>query len=640
MPVKRPQRTPAKDRSAPVKAQKSAGPPRRRRPWPLRLVYWGAVGITWGTIAGLFGFIYLAHDLPDLNRLPPPSQKQAVVVKAANGRTLATYGAIYNDWLTYAEIPKVMVLAITAAEDRRFFDHSGIDGRGIARALLANVRAGSLRQGGSTITQQLAKNVFLTPDRSLARKAREVMVAFWLERTFSKAEILELYLNRVYFGAGTYGIDAAARTYFGHSARQLSLSEAALLAGLVKAPSAYAPTRDPERAYERASVVLGAMVDAGMLTDTAASRARAAPAPIEPSARGSDIRYFTDWVVKRTRALTDENDKALTVYTTLDPMAQSAAERALQRFLDSEGRRRDARQGAVVALAPDGAVKAMTGGRSYRVSQFNRAVQAKRQVGSAFKPFVYAAALEAGMGPGDRIVDAPITIDGWSPENFSGSARGAVTLSEALVSSLNMATVRLQEDIGRQRIVRLVKRLGLDADVAPHRSLALGTEETDLLDLAGAYAAFANGGVKAQPHAVLEIHALDGELLYRRAPQDPDRVLDRRTAARMTEMLTAVIETGTGKAAAIDRPAAGKTGTSQDFRDAVFMGYTRDLVAGVWVGNDDDTPTDRVTGGALPAKIWADFMIEAHVGKPPRPLSRTDAMPPAPDGRRAAAEAG
>ncbi|MBK1637945.1 hypothetical protein CKO24_02610 [Rhodothalassium salexigens DSM 2132] len=594
-------------------------PAKRRRPlW--RLAYWSVVVGVWAAIAGVGGLVYLAHDLPDLNRLPAPNQKQAIVVKTAGGQTLATYGAVYNDWLSYGEIPEVMVLAILAAEDRRFFDHMGVDPRGVARAALANIRAGALRQGGSTLTQQLAKNLFLTPERSLKRKAQEVMVAFWLERTFAKSELLELYLNRVYFGAGTYGIDAAARTYYGHSARRLSLAEAALLAGLVKAPSAYAPTNDPERAFERASVVLGAMVDAGLITEMAARRARAEPAAIQPSARAGDVRYFTDWVVRRTRALTAETERPLTVYTTLDRQAQAAAERALGGALGTAGPARRVAQGALVALAPDGAVRAMTGGRAYARSEYNRAVQARRQMGSAFKPFVYAAALEAGMGPDTLVDDAPIAVDGWSPENYGRSYRGPVTLSEALSVSLNTATVRLQERVGRDRIVALARRLGVDAPLEPVRSLALGPEEMSLLDITGAYAPFANGGRAAEPYAILEIHALDGELLYRRRALPPEQVLSAEVAQTMATMLENVVEWGTGKRARIDRPAAGKTGTSQGFRDAVFVGFTHDLVAGVWLGNDDDTPTDRVTGGTLPADIWADFMIEAHVGRPVRPL--------------------
>ncbi|MGF1606159.1 MAG: transglycosylase domain-containing protein [Rhodothalassiaceae bacterium] len=611
-----------------VKPAKTARPePAKRRPLR-RLLYWAACAGVWLVILAGVTFAALVHDLPRLDRLPPPARDQALVVKGARGQTLASYGAIYGDWLTYQEIPEILVLALLAVEDRRFFDHGGVDPRGVARAAVANLKAGAVREGGSTITQQLAKNLFLSPEQTLRRKLQEMLVAVWLERLFTKPELLELYLNRVYFGAGTYGVDAAARSYFGHSARRLSLAEAALLAGILKAPSSLAPTRNPEGAYERASTVLAAMVDAGVLTDAAAARARAVPAALSPDWLGGDVRYFTDWVVRNVRALVAERDEPLIVYTTLDSGMQAAAERALSQGLRREGVDRQVSQGAIVAMSPDGAVKAMVGGADYGQSQFNRAVQAKRQTGSAFKPLVFLAALEHGLAPGTQLDDAPITVDGWQPQNFSRAYRGPVTMAEALRDSLNTPAVRLQERIGRDTAVTVAKKLGIASPLAPHRSLVLGSEEVSLVELTGAYAGIANSGLAVAPYAVLEIHSLSGELLYRRTPAPDDRAVSRASAGALTTMLQAVVAEGTGKVARIDRPAAGKTGTSQDYRDALFVGFTADLVAGVWVGNDDNAPMKGVTGGGLPARIWSGFMIDAHAGIPPKPLARTSLAEP------------
>lgn len=597
----------------------SEAPAKRRRPL-LRATYWGAGGLIWLAIFSALGLGYVAHDLPHLGTLPPPGRQQAVVVKDARGGTLATYGAIYGDWLAYEEIPEIMVLALLAVEDRRFFDHVGVDARGIARAALANLQAGQVRQGASTLTQQLAKNLFLSAERSWKRKAQEVLVALWLEQSFTKTELLELYLNRVYFGSGCYGLDAAARSYFGHSARRLSLSEAALLAGLLKAPSALSPARSPERAYARAGTVLGTMVEAGILTETAAARARAAPAPLALDALGGDVRYFTDWAMARARDLVDEREAPLVIYTSLDPQAQAAAERAVRQALRRANPDANVSQAALVAMSPDGAVKAMMGGASYAGSQFNRAVQAQRQSGSAFKPFVYLAALNDGLRPDSPIEDAPITVDGWQPENFGRRYAGQVTLSEALRRSLNTPAVRLQEQVGRDRVIALMGQMGIATPLAPHRSLVLGAEELPLIEMTGGYAVIANGGGRVEPYAILEIHSLAGELLYRRRPAPLDPVVAPDAARDLTAMLQRVVEDGTGTAARIDRPAAGKTGTSQDYRDALFIGFTADLVTGVWVGNDDNRPMTGVTGGTLPAKLWADFMIDAHLGRPVRPL--------------------
>ncbi|MFQ5347912.1 MAG: transglycosylase domain-containing protein [Rhodothalassiaceae bacterium] len=607
---------------------RAARSPQGRRGRLRRILHGTAVAAIWTIIASVLALLWLAHDLPDPGSLPAPGGEPAVVVKAVTGKTLASYGPIYGDWLAYEEVPEPFILALLAIEDRRFFSHGAFDPRGVLRAIWINVRAGRLQEGGSTLTQQLAKNLFLTPRRSLRRKAQELMLALWLEREFTKQQILTLYLNRVYFGAGAYGLDAASRTFFGHSARTLTLAEAAMLAGIVKAPSRLAPTHDPGAARARAETVLAAMVDAGFLTSRAAARARAHPAQLAPDAAGPDIRYFTDWVRERAQKLVRDPGQAMVILTSLDPTIEAAAEAVLREHLAREGADRDVGQGALVALAPDGAVLAMLGGRRYGESQFNRATQARRQPGSAFKPFVYLAGFEAGLGPDSVLDDAPISIDGWSPTNFSGRYRGPVALHQAFAQSINTVAVRVAQHAGLDAVAGMARRFGIESPIPALPSIALGSAELSLLELTGAYAGIANGGYRVTPYAIIEIQSPDGEILYRYHPQPRTRAVAEAPLMALVSMMTEVMREGTGRAAAIDRPAAGKTGTSQDFRDAVFVGFTSDIVAGVWVGNDDNRPMRHVTGGGLPARIWADFMIDAHIGRPPRPLLQIDSSPP------------
>jgi len=603
-----------------VSRPSSTGADRVGRRRARRVVYVSAVAGIWLAIAGGFGFAWIAHDLPDISNLPPPGREATAVVLAVNGKELAHYGPIYGDWLDYPEIPEVLTLALLASEDRRFFRHGGFDPLAVLRAGAANLHAGTVVQGGSTLTQQLAKNLFLSAERSFKRKAQELLLALWLEQSLSKEDILTLYLNRVYFGSGNYGIDAAARSYFGHSARRLTLSEAAMLAGLVKAPSRLSPTHNLAGARERGEVVLAAMVDAGFLTPRAAERARMRPATLDASAAGAEVRYFTDWVMAKANALVGPRRGPMRILTTLDPAAQDAAERAIRERLAEHGVERSAGQASLVALAPDGAVKAMMGGRAYGESQYNRAIQARRQPGSAFKPFVYLAAFEAGLELSSSIEDAPVTIEGWSPENFSGRYAGEVTLTEAFARSLNTVAVRVARRAGLPNVVALAQRMGIESALSPVPSIALGAEEITLMELVTGYAVIAAGGRKVEPYAIVEIRGQDGQALYRYRPQVRPFVIRPDFAADMTRIMQETIEHGTGRAARLDRPAAGKTGTSQDFRDALFAGFTSDIVAGVWVGNDDDQPMEAVTGGGLPATIWADFMIDAHIGRPVRPI--------------------
>ena len=570
--------------------------------------------------------------MPDIDALAPSdtaTRRQAVTLLADDGGTLATYGDLWGKRLSAGELPKHLSQAVMAIEDRRFYDHAGVDLRGILRAVIANLEAGRIAQGGSTLTQQLAKNLFLTSERSLERKLRELVLALRLEQRFSKDDILTIYLNRVYLGAGAYGVEAAAQRYFGHSARKVDVYEAALLAGLLKAPSRYNPRSDPAAARQRTRIVLAAMVDADFLDRTAADAAiRQGEAAGFGAARaiGGNARYFTDWALERASGYAGTTREDLVVATTLDAKLQAAAEAVAERAAKA------GMQMALVAMTPEGAVRAMVGGVDYGASQFNRATQALRQPGSAFKPLVYLPALEAGMNPDSVLEDAPVTVDGWSPENFSRRYRGPVTLREGVAESLNTVAVRLAENVGRERVIRAARRLGIASELTPHPALALGAGEVTLLDLTAAYAVFANGGDGVVPYGVRDIHT-GGRPLYRiGSDRGPGRVVEPAVAAAMTDLLVAVIQDGTGRAARLDRPAAGKTGTSQDYRDAWFVGYTAELVAGIWIGHDDGAPLSfdgkPVTGGGLPAQLWREFMTAVLVNAPARSLVSTRARIP------------
>jgi len=508
---------------------------------------------------------------------------------------------------------------VIATEDRRFYSHFGIDLIGIARAAVANLRAGHVVQGGSTITQQLAKNLFLTPDRTMLRKAQEMVLAVWLEHRFTKDQLLGIYLNRVYFGAGAYGVDAASRRYFGKSARRLNLYECATIAGLLKAPSKFSPAGNRKRASERTAQVLANMVDAGYLTDADAQSALKqsivlASVPVTQPG----MRYFADWV--EDQAVAGGYNGDLVVTTTLDPPMQAAAEQVIDSMLTRDGPKAEASQGALIAMSPDGAIRAMVGGRDYHESQFNRVTQATRQPGSAFKPFVYLTALEQGMQPTDRFIDGPVRIGDWQPHNYETGYRGEVSMADAVAQSINTVAVKVGQSVGLRNVIAVARRLGITTELNPDPSLALGTGEVTLLDLTTAYCAFASGGNGAWPYGITEIRDGGGKLLFARQGGGPGRVIEPGFVDEMDQMLSGVIAHGTGKAAQIGRPAAGKTGTTSDFRDALFVGYTADLVAGVWFGNDDDAPMNHVSGGSLPARAWHDFMISALRNKPARPL--------------------
>ncbi|WP_374449361.1 transglycosylase domain-containing protein [Stella sp.] len=595
--------------------------PRRRRSWLGFALRWAFILGVWATVAVLGLVAWYAYDLPDTRNLAGVERRPSVTMLAADGTVLATFGDIHGEAVQLRDLPGFVPAALLATEDRRFYQHFGVDLLGVARAIYQNLRAGRVVEGGSTITQQLAKNLFLTADRTTRRKVQEALLALWLERRFTKDEILAIYLNRVYFGAGTYGIDAAARRYFGKPATRVGLYEAAVLAGLPKAPSRLNPLRDPDLAADRAGEVLDNMVEAGFLSRNEAEAAktnRTELARIAGPSQGN--RYFADWALEQVAGYVGQATSDLVVATTFQPRLQALAEAAVGAALAAEGPKLAAGQGALVAMAPDGGVQAMVGGRDYAESQFNRASQAMRQPGSAFKPFVWLAALETGWRPESPIVDQPVRIRNWSPRNFNGRYLGEISLAQALAQSVNTVSVQLVQRIGVDRVIQTAHRMGVTSELGRDASLALGTSELTPVELAGALAPLANDGNGAIPYAIREIRDRSGRILYRRTGTGPGRVVAPEIAGEMNRMLAGTIETGTARAANIGRPAAGKTGTTQDYRDAWFAGWTPDLVAVVWVGNDDGRPMKGVTGGSLPAGIWRRFMQEAVKGTPPRPF--------------------
>ncbi len=581
------------------------------------LFYWTLIAGLWGAI-GLGGLLfYYALSLPDTSGLWDVAHTPSLSILASDGETLSHRGDLLGGRVALPDLPSYVPDAVVATEDQRFYWHFGVDPVGLARALYENWRAGTIVQGGSTITQQLAKNVFLKPDRTIHRKIREMLLAIWLEARYSKEQILTLYLNRVYFGGGAYGIEGASERYFRKSARELTLSEAAMLAGLLKAPSHYSPTNDLDLARRRASIVLNNMVEAGYIAPSTARRAMEHPASLEGYSASGSINYFVDWIAAALPGFAGEPNADLRVRTTIDPALQRAAEAIVAQALAEAGAKAGVTQAALVAMTPDGAVRAMIGGRSYAQSQFNRAVQAQRQPGSAFKPIVYLTAMEEGLTPETVRTDRPVSYGGWAPSNYSGRFEGAMSLRRALAGSVNTVAVQVAREVGIGNIIRTAHRLGIQGDLPANLSLALGTCDVNLLELTAAYAAFANGGIGVIPHGIEEVRSRDGEELYRRSGSGLGRVMSVEALGEMNDMLKAVMVEGTGRNAALaDRPTAGKTGTSQDFRDAWFVGFTADLVVGVWVGNDNRAPMKKVTGGSLPATIWHDFMLRTQRGLP------------------------
>ncbi len=596
-------------------------PARRRRPKRgggfTRLIYWAVVLGIWAVL-GVVGLVaYEASQLPPIQNLTIPDRPPTVIIQSIDGTTLATRGEMRGSNVPLRAMPPYLPQAFVAIEDRRFYSHFGLDPLGLARAVFVNLTSGRLREGGSTLTQQLAKNLFLTQERTLSRKIQELVLSIWLETKYSKNEILELYVNRVYFGAGSYGVEAAAQRYFGKSARQITLSEAAMLAGLVKSPSALAPTRNLEGAQARAEIVLAAMQDAGFITPEMEKVALSRPATLAKNQGAEPAGYVADWVMEQLKSIIGPIEHDVIVQTTLDPTLQSVADKALKDALAKNGKKLGVEQGAIVVMDTDGGVRALVGGRSYEESQYNRAVSARRQPGSAFKPFVYLTAMERGLTPESIREDAPISLKGWKPENFSREYRGAVDLKTALSLSLNTVAVRLAIEVGPAEVVKTARRLGITSKLEPNASIALGTSEVSVIELASAYAPFANGGVGITPHVIERVRNTGGKVLYSYASPSRGMVMAPPHVAMMNRMMQQTLLTGTARRADLPGwPAAGKTGTSQDYRDAWFVGYTGRFIASVWLGNDDSSPTKKAGGSGVPVEIWSQVMKAAHKDVP------------------------
>ena len=571
------------------------------------LLYAGLIGL----IAVAVAVVVAMNSLPGYDELLRRSDLgQTIRVHGADGSVLVSMGPSFGEWLTYDEIPQVMKDAIVSVEDKRFRSHIGVDPIGFARALQVRVTHGRWTQGGSTLTQQLARNIFLSSSRTFARKGREAILALALERKFSKNQILELYLNRVYFGGGAFGIDAAARKFFGHSAKTLSLSEAAIIAGLVKAPSNYAPTADAEAGKARAATVIRLMQENGVITAAEAAAAQPAQVQIVPTPKQNSVRYFTDWVLPQLDTLISAGNQAIDVWTTLDPNMQKLADQVINANTPAGA------QGALVALDRDGAVRAMVGGKDYVNSIYNRATQANRQPGSSFKLFVYLSALEAGYKP-DQLVSAdPISINGWSPRNNGHAVSGMITLRQAFAQSINTVSARLGQEVGFRTVADMAQRLGISSKIPTHPSITLGSAEVRLIDMTRAYAAVAGKGVAVVPYGIKRVTTAKGELLYQQQPPDNRALFTPWIAAEMTDLMQTAVLTGTGRAAQIGRPVAGKTGTTTANKDGWFLGFSSGLTTGIWMGRDDNKVVPGLQGGTAPARAFHDFMIKAVANRP------------------------
>ncbi|TPW26464.1 transglycosylase domain-containing protein [Pararhizobium mangrovi] len=604
---------------------------RRRR---LGLFGWMRRGIYWCLVVGIWGVIgigcvvaYYAAQMPSASTWAIPDRPPNVQIVSVHGDVMANRGVTGGEAVSLDEMSPYIPEALVSIEDRRFYSHFGVDPVGLGRALVTDIVHGHAVAGGSTITQQLAKNLFLSPQRTLERKIQELMLAFWLEHKFTKDQILDMYLNRVYFGSGAYGVQAAARTYFHEDAKDVTLAQAALIAGLVKAPSRLSPLNHPKQAHQRQRVVLYAMKDAGYIDQgdiDAALKAKPDRKKKKSYWTGSE-NYAADAVMDRLPKLIGDVKEDVVVTTTIDAQLQHDAAGAIDDALAKDGTKDKVGQGALVAMDGTGAVRALIGGRDYAKSQYNRAVDARRQPGSSFKPFVYTAAMEMGRTPASVRNDAPIKIGKWSPTNYEGTYEGPVTLMKALTDSINTVAAQLAVEVGPKTVVQTAHRLGIESKIAPNASIALGTSEVSLLELTSAYAPFMNGGYRAQPYFISKVTTSEGKVLYDRGDPTPQKVLQPKIAAEMDAMLENVVNHGTGHNAKLKGwQMGGKTGTTQNWRDALFVGFTANLVTGVWFGNDDGSSMKHVTGGKLPATAWHQFMAAAHDGIDPSPLPYSD----------------
>ena len=584
-------------------------------------------GIAYAALLALLALIVAvavaAAYLPGYGELTKRSDLgQMIRVRAANGQVLVSLGPSFGRWLPYDQIPAEMRAAMISTEDKRFRSHIGVDPIGVVRSIKVRLSSGHWRQGGSTITQQLARNIFLTNNRTFGRKLKEAVLALAIERKFTKDQILELYLNRVYFGGGAYGIDAASRKFFGHSADHLSLGEAAIIAGLVKAPSNYAPSADVEAARNRSGVVLNSMVENGFISAETAAQVDPAKVRIQETTNQNSVRYFTDWALPQLDTLIDQTSEPIDVWTTLDPGMQVAADKAIRANAP------DGTQGALVAVDRDGAVRAMVGGKDYVSSIYNRATQAVRQPGSAFKLFVYLSALESGMKPTDTIVDEPVTIDGWSPRNSTRTNLGPVSLREAFSRSINTISAKIGAQVGFSTIADMARRFGITTPISTYPSMVLGSSDVRLVDMTRAFASVANKGVAVTPYGIRRVVTADGRMLYQHEGDDERVLVAPWVAAEMTDLLQSAVLSGTGRAAQIGRPVAGKTGTTTSNKDGWFIGFSSGLTTGVWMGRDDARPVTGLQGGTAPARAFHDFMSVAVAN---RPVEQFETQVPIPD---------
>ncbi len=611
---------------APSPKQKKPARSRRERKgfslWGLfgKLIYWCITLLIIGGIAAGGVVYYYWMQMPSMTTWAVPERPPNIRVLASDGQLISNRGKSGGEAVSLHELPEYVPAAFVAIEDRRFYEHFGIDVIGLASVAVESIQAGDITRGASTITQQVAKNLFLTPKQDLERKVQEGLLALWLERNYSKDQILELYINRVNFGHEKYGIEAAAQFYFGKSARNLSLGEAAILAGSLQAPSRLNPKGDPARVQARQKLVLSAMAKSGYISEAEAQAATIDPAQsVRTKVMGAES-YVADWVEGLVTAYVGDIKQDVIVYTTINWELQKEAEFLIKEAVTTEGPKFGFSQGALVSIDADGAVRAVVGGADYQQSQYNRAVTSRRQPGSTFKPFVYMAAMEAGYTPDTIAQDAPININGWQPENADGKYMGEITLRQGLAYSRNTISAQLAQIVGPDKVVEAAQRMGISAPLQAVPSIALGTQEVSLLELTAGYAPFANGGQGVIANVITRIETADGKVLYDAVPAGPGQVVSPLVVGEMNDMLSTALEIGTGKRASLSGwQIGGKTGTSQKARDALFVGYTNRMVTGVWLGNDDDKPT-KLAGGTVPTQIWSDFMSKAHVGLPPSNL--------------------
>ena len=597
-------------------------------PW-MRVVYVLAILAVWAAIALVATVLVFSQGLPDISRLYTIQRQPSINYLDRSGALITVRGSQYAPPVKIDEMPPYVPAAFVAIEDRRFYHHMGFDLIGIMRAIVADLRRGHAAEGASTITQQLARNLFLTPDQTVKRKIQEVILAVELEHKFSKKEILALYMNRVYFGAGAYGIEAASQRYFNKPASQLSVGEVAILAGLLKSPTHYSPISDRERAARRATIVLDKMVQTGAITPTQRADAFRNPVNVSPTLSSQHAQYFIDWVDQQVRQLVGQPQQDLVVETTLDLPLDAIASNVAQTVVARETKA-GVQQAALVALDGSGRVRAMVGGVNYAESQFNRAADAKRQAGSSWKPFVYLTAMEAGRTPDVQVVDEPVTINGWTPQNYTKKYLGQITLETALAQSINTVAARLADEVGRDNVARVAHRLGIITPIGTDPSMALGAVEVSPVEMAQAYAAFSNGGNQTTAYGIERIRTTDGKVLYEHKSDARVSVIGNPPLSYMNRMLRQVVASGTGGRAKIGGyDIAGKTGTTSDYKDAWFVGFTGGFVTAVWVGKDDNTPMRKVTGGGPPADLWRSFMVQAL---PHLKVQAIPAGPTAPDG--------